>query len=112
MNQKTSSTIPVKEAQKIATRVSFVSVIGNIILTAFKLFAGIFAHSQVMISDAVHSASDVISSLIVIVGVKISGRDADEDHPYGHERFECVAAVILAQLSALMKKGRKGALNE
>lgn len=102
MDQNTSSTIPVKEAQKVATRVSLVSMIGNIVLTAFKLFAGIFAHSQVMISDAVHSASDVISSLIVIVGVKISGREADDEHPYGHERFECVAAVILAAILVIV----------
>ena len=96
MNQGKTVIKSAKDAQKIATQVSLVSVIGNIILTAFKLFAGIFAKSQVMISDAVHSASDVISSLIVIVGVKISGRKADDDHPYGHERFECVAAIILA----------------
>lgn len=102
MDQNTSSTIPVKEAQKVATRVSLISMIGNIVLTAFKLFAGIFAHSQVMISDAVHSASDVISSLIVIVGVKISGREADDEHPYGHERFECVAAVILAAILVIV----------
>ena len=49
-----------------------------------------------MVSDAVHSASDVFSSFIVIIGVKISARDSDRDHPYGHERFECVAAIILA----------------
>ena len=102
LNQNPSTTVSAKGAQKIATRVSLVSVVGNIILTAFKFFAGIFAHSQVMISDAVHSASDVISSLIVIVGVKISGRDADDDHPYGHERFECVAAVILAAILVIV----------
>jgi cation diffusion facilitator family transporter len=49
-----------------------------------------------MISDAVHSASDIVSSVIVIIGVKLSAKDSDKDHPYGHERFECVAAIILA----------------
>ena len=49
-----------------------------------------------MISDAVHSASDVFSSIIVIIGVKLSTREADKEHPYGHERFECVAAIVLA----------------
>lgn len=102
MNSSNTTAVSTKEAQRVATKVSFVSVIGNIILTAFKFFAGIFAHSQVMISDAVHSASDVISSLIVIVGVKISGREADDDHPYGHERFECVAAVILAAILVIV----------
>jgi cation diffusion facilitator family transporter len=49
-----------------------------------------------MISDAVHSASDVLSSFIVIVGVKIASKDPDEEHPYGHERYECVAAIVLS----------------
>lgn len=49
-----------------------------------------------MVSDAIHSASDVLSSFIVIIGVKLSVKDSDEDHPYGHERFESVAAIILA----------------
>ena len=102
MNQDLSTKKPAKDAQKIATQVSLVSVIGNIILTAFKLLAGILAKSQVMISDAVHSASDVVSSLIVIAGVKISGRKADDDHPYGHERFECVAAIILAAVLVIV----------
>lgn len=79
-----------------ATRVSVVSVIGNVILSVLKLLAGIFAHSGAMISDAVHSASDIFSSVVVIVGVRLSAREADRTHPYGHERLECVAAVILA----------------
>lgn len=75
---------------------SAVSIVGNIILSLFKLLAGIIAHSGAMISDAVHSASDVFSSIIVIIGVKLSARDSDDDHPYGHERLECVAAIVLA----------------
>lgn len=82
--------------EKTATKVSMVSIIGNLILSVLKVLAGIFAHSGAMISDAVHSASDVFSSIIVIIGVKISARDSDDDHPYGHERFECVAAIVLA----------------
>jgi len=82
--------------ESTAIRVSMVSIIGNAVLSAFKLLAGILAHSGAMISDAVHSASDVFSSIIVIIGVKISAKDSDSAHPYGHERFECVAAVVLA----------------
>lgn len=82
--------------ETVATRVSMVSIIGNLILSLFKALAGILAHSGAMVSDAVHSASDVLSSIIVIIGVKISAKDSDEDHPYGHERFECVAAIVLA----------------
>ena len=82
--------------EKTAVKVSNVSIIANSALTLFKLFAGIFAHSGAMISDAIHSASDVLSSFIVIIGVKYAAKDSDADHPYGHERFECVAAIVLA----------------
>ena len=82
--------------KKTAVKVSMVSIAGNAVLSLFKLFAGLFAHSGAMVSDAVHSASDVFSSIIVIIGVKISSKASDKDHPYGHERFECVAAIILS----------------
>lgn len=82
--------------EKTAVKVSMVSIIGNTILSIFKMFAGILANSGAMVSDAVHSASDVFSSIIVIIGVKISAKESDKDHPYGHERFECVAAIVLA----------------
>ena len=82
--------------EKTAVRVSWVSILGNAALTLFKLFAGIVAHSGAMISDAVHSASDVFSSFVVIVGIRLASRASDEEHPYGHERFECVAAIVLA----------------
>ena len=83
-------------AEQTAMHVSAVSIVGNIILSLFKLMAGILAHSGAMISDAVHSASDVFSSIVVIIGVKLSAKASDKEHPYGHERMECVAAVILA----------------
>lgn len=82
--------------QKVANRVSAVSIIQNVLLSAFKLFAGIYANSNAMISDAIHSASDVFSTMIVMVGIKISGRNSDKEHPYGHERMECVAAILLS----------------
>lgn len=49
-----------------------------------------------MISDAVHSASDVFSTIIVIIGVKLASKESDKEHPYGHERLECVAAIVLS----------------
>ena len=89
-------TFDTKDMEKIAVKVSFVSIIGNVILSFLKLLAGILANSGAMISDAVHSASDVLSSIIVIIGVKIAAKKSDKNHPYGHERFECVAAIVLA----------------
>ncbi|MGN0332043.1 MAG: cation diffusion facilitator family transporter [Lachnospiraceae bacterium] len=82
--------------KKIAMRVSAVSIAVNIALSVMKLLAGIIAHSGAMVSDAVHSASDVFSTFVVIIGVHAASKDADEEHPYGHERMECVAAIILA----------------
>lgn len=84
--------------ERTATRVTSVSINGNLILSAFKVFAGIIAHSGAMISDAVHSASDVFSSIVVIIGIHLSSKDSDKEHPYGHERLECVAAIILAAI--------------
>lgn len=82
--------------EKTAVKVSLVSIIGNALLSIFKILAGIIANSGAMISDAIHSASDVFSSIIVIIGVKFAAKKSDKDHPYGHERFECVAAIVLA----------------
>ncbi len=85
-----------KTNEQIAMKVSRISIIGNIILSGFKLFAGIFAQSAAMISDAVHSMSDVFSTIIVMIGIKLANKKSDKEHPYGHERFECVAAIVLA----------------
>ena len=82
--------------ENLAKRVSLVCIVGNIILCLFKLAAGIVASSGAMISDAVHSASDVLSTIIALVGVKLGGKAADSEHPYGHDRFECIASIILA----------------
>lgn len=84
----------------IAMRVSAVSIAVNVALSLFKLLAGIFGHSEAMISDAVHSASDVFSTCIVMVGVNVSNKKSDREHPYGHERMECVASMILAVILA------------
>lgn len=89
-----------QEFERTAMRVSKVSIVANFILTAFKLFAGVIAHSGAMISDAVHSASDVFSTIVVIIGIRISRKASDKDHPYGHERLECVAAIVLATILA------------
>ena len=77
-------------------QVSAVTIVWNVILSIFKLIAGIVGHSGAMISDAVHSASDVFSTIIVILGINIASRQSDEDHQYGHDRLECVAAILLA----------------
>lgn len=86
------------EFQKVANKVSFVTIAGNIVLSIIKLLAGIIAHSNAMISDAIHSASDVFSTFVVIIGIKVSSKSADKEHPYGHERLECVSAIVLSMV--------------
>lgn len=88
-----------------AERVSVNTIVCNLLLTVFKLFAGLFSHSAAMISDAVHSASDVLSTVVVLIGVNLSEKTSDEGHQYGHERFECVAAILLSVMLAFTGAG-------
>lgn len=94
-----------EEFERVAMRVSAVSIIANFALTIFKLSAGILAHSGAIISDAIHSASDVFSTIVVIIGIRISRKESDKNHPYGHERLECVAAIVLATILAFTGLG-------
>ena len=81
--------------KKIVARLTAVGVIGNILLVAFKLYAGIAGHSGAMVSDAVHSLSDVFATFIAFIGVKLAQKGPDRDHPYGHDRLECLASTVL-----------------
>lgn len=83
------------DERAVIRKLSLSSIIGNTVLSAFKIFAGITGHSGAMISDAIHSFSDVLTTFIALIGVKLSQKDPDKDHPYGHERLECVAALFL-----------------
>lgn len=94
-----------QDFEKAAMKVSTVSIVANVVLTVLKLMAGIIAHSGAMISDAIHSASDVFSTIVVIIGIKISRKESDKNHPYGHERLECVAAIVLATILAVTGLG-------
>lgn len=84
--------------QKAVNKVSATTILGNVLLSALKLIAGVFGHSGAMISDAVHSLSDVITTVIAWLGVRLSKKQADKEHPYGHDRFECLASLILGAL--------------
>lgn len=86
----------VADNEKIVMKVSVNSMIVNVILSIAKVFAGVVARSGAMISDGIHSASDVFSTFVVIIGYKMSAKESDENHQYGHERMECVAALLLA----------------
>jgi len=87
-----------KSNEQIALSVARNSIIVNIFISIFKLFAGIAANSAAMVSDAVHSFADLISTVIAIIGVKLANKKPDKEHPYGHERLECVATLALSLL--------------
>lgn len=94
-----------EKAKQIAMRVSVVTIICNLLLSFFKLAAGLLGHSGAMISDAVHSASDVFSTIVAILGINISKKKSDQNHQYGHDRLECVAAIVLAVILFLTGVG-------
>ena len=79
---------------------SLMGILGNVALAAFKLTAGIIGKSGAMVSDAAHSLSDVVATLIAYIGVRLSRQEEDANHPYGHERLECVASLILSLILA------------
>lgn len=81
-----------------ALYISYINIVLNMILAAIKLTVGFLSGSEALVSDGVHSVTDVFSSVVVLIGIKLSARRSDRQHPYGHERMECVAAVLLAVL--------------
>ncbi|MBN1041379.1 cation transporter [Clostridium botulinum] len=93
------------ERLKIGYRVSIVTIIGNVILSIIKIGIGIIASSKAMIADGVHSLSDVFSTIGVIIGLKLSSKKADKEHPYGHEKFESLTSVFLGIMLVLVSLG-------
>ena len=85
-----------KTNEEIAMRVSKTTLVVNVFLSVLKLFVGVLANSAALVADAVNSISDVLSTIVVMIGVKLGNRVSDKDHPYGHERYECAAALILS----------------
>jgi cation diffusion facilitator family transporter len=81
-----------------ASRSTWVSVAVNLVLTATQISVGFFAHSQGLIADGIHSLSDLIADFVVLFASHHSKKDADEDHPYGHQRFETAASLALGLL--------------
>ena len=88
------------EEKKIVYRLSLIGIIGNIVLFLFKLYAGIAGKSGAMVSDAVHSLSDVLATATAYFGVRLSMKSPDSEHPYGHERYESIASLILGLILA------------
>ena len=90
------------QKDKYIAREGWISIIGNIILFALKYWAGIVTGSLALIADAWHTLSDSVSSVIVLIGGKISRKPADDDHPFGHGRAEHISAVIIGVILAIV----------
>lgn len=88
-----------------ATRSTWVSVVVNLILSLLQLFIGIFAKSQALVADAIHSLSDLVSDAIVLFANKHSTKEPDADHPYGHRRFETAATLAVGVLLLIVGSG-------
>lgn len=83
------------KAYQDGERITFLCLLGNILLTAFKGYAGFSGGSRAMVADALHSASDIMATLVVFLGLKIAKQPADENHPYGHGKVEPIAAAVV-----------------
>lgn len=83
---------------KSIKRVGITTIVWNAILSIGKVVAGLLAKSSSLISDGFHSASDVLSTIVVMIGAKLSAKAPDKEHPFGHERMESIASIILAML--------------
>lgn len=91
--------------QRVAHRSTMVSVVVNIVLTVLQLGAGIWAHSQALVADAIHSLSDLLSDFLVLLVNRHSHKAADDDHHYGHQRYETAASLVLGLLLSVVAVG-------
>lgn len=91
--------------KNIALRVSRINILNNIVLAISKISIGFFAHSVALLNDGVNNAGDVVSSIIAMVGISAAAKDSDKDHQYGHERLECVAAILLSGIIMVVGTG-------
>ncbi len=81
-----------------ALKGAYLGIVANLLLALVKAVAGVLGNSYALIADAVESASDIISSIVVVIGCRMAGKPADENHPYGHGKFEPLAAAVVATL--------------
>ncbi len=84
--------------EKEIVKTSVIGIIGNVFLVAGKIFVGVIARSASIVSDAVNNLTDAMSSIITVVGAKLSGKKPDRKHPYGHGRAEFIAASFIGML--------------
>lgn len=93
------------ERQQAARRSTWVSVLVNVVLTIVQVLTGLWAGSQALVADGLHSLSDLLSDFVVLLANRHSHKDADADHQYGHRRFETAASLALGLLLTLVGAG-------
>jgi len=89
---------PYRKRKNLLRRAAWGGIVSNLFLSLVKGVAGYLGNSKALIADAFHSASDVISSVVVLVGINAASKPPDHDHPYGHGKAEMVAAIIVSVL--------------
>ena len=90
----------------VATRnATLIGAVTNLVLAFAQLFGGVFTHSQALLADGAHTLSDLATDFIVLIAAKLASKDADEDHPYGHGRYETVATIVLGIILGLVAIG-------
>ena len=87
-----------QERAAAASRSTWVGVVVNLVLSTVQIVVGVWAKSQSLIADGIHSLSDLVADFVVLFANHHSQKDADEDHPYGHQRFETAASLVLGLL--------------
>jgi len=99
------SAFTIEQRAAAAKRSTWVSVFVNLVLSTAQIIVGVFAKSQALIADGIHSLSDLVGDFVVLFASHHGKKDADEDHPYGHQRFETAASMVLGALLMLVAIG-------
>lgn len=94
-----------EERARLASSVTVLGIFYNLLLSILKLLAGILGHSSAMLADAFHSLSDLLSDLVVLIGLKLACRPADKTHPYGHGKIETFVALLIGGLLLFVALG-------
>ncbi len=92
-------------ARNLALLVSRINICNNIALAISKISIGFVAHSNALLNDGINNAGDVVSSVIAMIGISAASKDSDDQHQYGHERLECVAAILLSGIIMVVGLG-------
>jgi cation diffusion facilitator family transporter len=101
----TEQTYDNKQRYTATRKATLIGALTNLVLAFAQLFGGVFTHSQALLADGAHTLSDLATDFIVLIAAKLASKDADEDHPYGHGRYETVATIILGLILGLVAIG-------